>query len=87
MHIPHGGNNAYGPLWDRMSRRARLDKWIVYSAVRIPHNAMIIKMLILLVFFAEGRGSFIHSDIHRRVMHVEEYAVQKVCAQTQILAQ
>lgn len=80
MHIPHGGNNAYGPLWDRMSRRARLDKWIVYSAVRIPHNAMIIKMLILLVFFAEGRGSFIHSDIHRRVVWAEEYAVQKLWA-------
>ena len=48
---------------------------------------MIFKTLILLGFFTVQRVAFIHSDIHRRVMHVEEYAVQKVCAQTQILAQ
>ena len=43
---------------------------------------MIFKTLILLGFFTVQRVAFIHSDIHRRVMQVEEYAVQKVCART-----
>jgi hypothetical protein len=55
--------------------------------VRMWRGPMIFKTLILLGFFTVQRVAFIHSDIHRRVMHVEEYAVQKVCAQTQILAQ
>jgi hypothetical protein len=43
---------------------------------------MVFKMLILLGFSAVRRGSFIHSDIHRRVVEVEEYAVQKLWART-----
>ncbi len=50
----------------------------VYSAVRIPHNPMVFKMLILLGFFADGTRSFIHSDIHRSVVHVEDYPVHNL---------
>jgi hypothetical protein len=33
---------------------------------------MIFKMLILLGFFGDEAGSFIHSDIHRRLAQLEE---------------
>jgi hypothetical protein len=39
---------------------------------------MVFKMLILLGFFADGRGSFIHSDIHRSIVDRVDYPVHNL---------
>jgi hypothetical protein len=79
VHIPHGRNNRTGASDDGPGRRHFRSKWFVYSAVRVGRRTMVFKMLILLGFLADAAGPFIHSDIHRGLVKLEDYAVHRMC--------
>ena len=82
MHIPYERNNGCG---GRRGERVCLEfrnKCFVYIKILAQYRSMVFKMLILLGFFAVRKGSFIHSDIHRRCVDRVDYPVQNLCALT-----
>jgi len=78
VQIPRGHSNRTGAPSDGQSWPGFLGKLLVYSVVRVGRRTLVFKMLVLLGFLADVAGPFIHSDIHRGLVRLEDYAAYRV---------